>query len=521
VTDIPLLGRLASLGRPRVLVLGDVMLDEYWWGSAERLSPEGPVPILSLEERTYAPGGAANVARNLLALGGRPVLLGTVGDDASAAILRRLLEEAGLDSTGLVVEPGRTTPLKVRLGTRAQALLRVDEERPWPIGEAAASELERRLHEELPRMDAAIVSDYGKGVAAAPLLAALVREARAAGIDVIADPKGTDADRFAGVRYLVPNERELRDLAGFGWSDAAGRARAAREVRARAGAEAVVLTRSEQGVELHGDGEPVALATRAREVYDVTGAGDTFVAGLALGLAGGLGLAESAALGNLAAGVKVAKRGTAVVARAELEAACRRREVGGPVKRKSLEEVASVVDVLRREGRRIVFTNGCFDLLHAGHVRYLQASRALGDCLVLALNSDASVRRLKGPGRPILALEERLQVLSALACVDYLVPFDEDTPVELIRRLRPAVLTKGADYTLERVVGADSVAAYGGRVELIPLEAGQSTTRLIDRIRATPGLPAARRAQQQSELPVERRARPAHRKVERVPDMDR
>ncbi len=501
MTDIPLLGAVARVGSPRVLVLGDVMLDEYWWGSAERLSPEGPVPILALEERTHTPGGAGNVARNLLALGARPLLLGAIGDDAVGGALRRLLEDEGLDATGLVGEPGRVTPLKIRLGTRAQALLRVDQERPRPITEATACELERRLREELPRMDAAILSDYGKGTAQSRVMAALVRQARAAGIDVIADPKGSDVDRFAGVSYLVPNERELRELAGRAWTDAAGRAEAARAVRERVGAAALVVTRSEHGVELHADGEPVILTTRARQVYDVTGAGDTFVAGLALGLAAGLGPIESAALGNLAAGLKVAKRGTAVVTRAELEAACARHELTGAAKRKSLDEVASLVDVLRREGRRIVFTNGCFDLLHAGHVRYLQASRALGDCLVVGLNADASVRRLKGPGRPVLSLEERLQVLSALVCVDYLVPFDEDTPIQLIRRLAPDVLTKGADYTPDQVVGANVVAAAGGRVELIPLEVDQSTTRLIERIRAGGGAPAAPDAEPQPAIP--------------------
>jgi D-beta-D-heptose 7-phosphate kinase/D-beta-D-heptose 1-phosphate adenosyltransferase len=446
------------------------------------------VPVLALEERTCAPGGAANVARNLLALGARPVLLGAVGDDEAGAALGRLLEESGIDAAGLVAEPGRTTPLKIRIGTRAHALLRVDEERPRAIAAATLRELEGRIRSAAPDADAAIVSDYAKGTVAGPLVAALVRAARARGIGVIADPKGTDAGRFAGVRWLVPNEGELRDLAGRTWSDAAGRAEAARVVRERAGAEAVVLTRSEHGVELHGEGEPAVLPTRAREVYDVTGAGDTFVAGLALGLAGGLDLPASAALGNLAAGLKVAKRGTAVVTRAELAEACAASEPGAAAgKRASLDQVAAALEGLRRQGRRSVFTNGCFDLLHAGHVRCLQASRAFGDCLVVGVNSDASVRRLKGPGRPVLDLEERLQILAALDCVDYVVAFDEDTPIELIRRLLPDVLTKGADYALGDIVGAELVTGRGGRVERIPLEEGPSTSGLIERIRGGGG----------------------------------
>jgi D-beta-D-heptose 7-phosphate kinase/D-beta-D-heptose 1-phosphate adenosyltransferase len=483
MTDIPLLSRLASLGTPRILVFGDAMLDEYWWGSAERLSPEGPVPVLSLEERVRVPGGAANVARNLAALGARPVLIGAIGADGGGTALREALTVAGVGADGLFAEPERATPVKVRLGTRQQALLRVDEERVRGLSPAAAAEIERRLQEGLAGVDAAIVSDYAKGNVDARTVSALVEAARATGVEVIADPKGGRPEVFRGVRYLVPNERELRELAGGGWSDAAGRARAAREVRERTGAAALVLTRSEHGVELHAAGEPLALETRAREVYDVTGAGDTFVAAFTLGLGGGLGLVESCALGNLAAGLKVAKRGTAVVTRAEIEASLARWERSGLAKRKSLEEVATAVGVLRSEGRRIVFTNGCFDLLHAGHVRYLQASRRLGDCLVVGLNSDASVRRLKGGERPILEFEERAQILSALSCVDYVVAFDEATPIDLIRRLKPDVLTKGADYEAGEVVGAELVAGYGGRVELVALEEGISTTGIIEKIR--------------------------------------
>ncbi|MFN2433342.1 MAG: D-glycero-beta-D-manno-heptose 1-phosphate adenylyltransferase [Gemmatimonadota bacterium] len=486
MTEIPLLGRLPGLDSPRIVVFGDAMLDEYWWGSAERLSPEGPVPVLSLEERTRAPGGAANVARNVLALGARPVLVGAIGGDLTGDELREVLEELGVDPSNLVTEPGRVTPRKIRVGTRAQGLLRVDQERPAAPAAATTAELRRRLAIELAPADAAVVSDYAKGSVQAALVAAVADGARASGIDVAVDPKGSDPERFRGVTYLVPNERELRALAGRGWTDAAGRAAAAREVRERVGAEGLALTRSEHGVELHGAGSVLALTARAREVYDVTGAGDTFVAGFAVGLAARLSAVESCALGNAAAGVKVGKRGTAVVTRADLEASLARWELSGPAKRRPLEEVVTAVEALRREGRRIVFTNGCFDLLHAGHVRYLQASRALGDCLVVGLNGDASVRRLKGPGRPILSLDERARILSALACVDFLVAFDEPTPIELIRRIRPQVLTKGADYAREEIVGAELVEAWGGRVERVPLEEGASTTGLIERIRSAP-----------------------------------
>jgi D-beta-D-heptose 7-phosphate kinase/D-beta-D-heptose 1-phosphate adenosyltransferase len=483
VTELPLLRRLTELGSPRVVVFGDAMLDEYWWGRAERLSPEGPVAVLSLEERTLAPGGAANVARNVAALGGRAAIVGAVGDDPEGAALREALARSGVDAAGLVAEPRRATPLKVRLGTRAQALLRVDRERAEPLGAAAADEVVRRLAVALGGADAVVVSDYAKGIVDARTMAAVVAEARARGVDVIADPKGGDADLFAGVTWLVPNERELRELAGGGWTDDAGRAAAARRVRERTGAAGLVLTRSEHGVEIHAADGCRPLPARAREVYDVTGAGDTFTAAFAVGLGAGWGPVEACTLANVAAGLKVGKRGTAVVTRAELAAACAQREGSSSAKLGTLDEVAGAVEALRRDGRRIVFTNGCFDLLHAGHVRYLEASRALGDCLVVGLNDDASVRALKGPDRPILRLAERAAILGALASVDYLVAFGGSTPLELIRRLRPDVLTKGADYALDGVVGADLVASWGGRVELLPLEAGASTTGLLERIR--------------------------------------
>jgi D-beta-D-heptose 7-phosphate kinase/D-beta-D-heptose 1-phosphate adenosyltransferase len=484
VKGLPLFSRLARLGTPSILVLGDFMLDEYWWGTAERLSPEGPVAVLSLAQRSFAPGGAGNVAMNVLALGGRPLLAGVIGDDQAGRDLLGVLERGGVSGQGLVVDPGRTTPLKTRIGTRSQALLRVDREQVRPLSEAAAQALQEAISRSVPRVDAVIVSDYAKGGVNPRAMATLVEVAGRHRVDIIADPKGTDCARFARVRYLVPNERELRDLAGLGWSDAAGRARVAQEVLERTAAEAILLTRSEHGVELHARGEdPLALEGQAREVYDVTGAGDTFVAAVALGAAEGWTLVESAALGNLAAGLKVAKRGTAVVHRAELQAALAALELTPAAKLRPLEEVVAATEVQRREGRRLVFTNGCFDLLHAGHVRYLAASRALGDCLVVGLNSDASVRRLKGPGRPILELEERAQILSALSSVDYIVAFDEDTPLELILKLRPDILTKGADYALQDVVGADLLGAWGGRVELVPLERGKSTTGIIERIR--------------------------------------
>ncbi len=458
----------------RIVVYGDLMLDEYLFGRADRLSPEKPVPVVTFEHRELFPGGAGNVVRNLGALGCEPILIAMVGDDEAGRECRARLAAEGYGTDGLVLDPQRSTPHKTRVHAGQHALVRIDVEDPEGTSKRARSELLEAIYRHAPGCDAAVVSDYRKGT----VFAEAVRElAEAVGPrPVVADPKGPDAERYRGARYLVPNEAELGELTGGLWDDAG-----AEGLRRRLELEALVLTRSERGIRVFAGGPAWDHAARARQVFDVTGAGDTFAAVFTAMLAGGEDVDVAARLANVAAGVKVRKIGTATVTRDEIEAELA-RELPPEAKRLGRDAVAAEAAARRRRGETVVFTNGCFDLLHAGHIQYLKASRARGDCLVVGLNSDASVRRLKGEDRPILDQDERAEILSALSFVDYVVVFEEDTPLELIESIRPHVLTKGADYEPHAVVGADRVRSWGGRVELIDHVEGKSTTDIIGRI---------------------------------------
>lgn len=458
----------------RIVVFGDLMLDEYLFGRADRLSPEKPVPVVTFERRDLYPGGAGNVVRNLGALGCEPVLISLVGDDETGRECRARLVADGFTDAGLVVEPRRPTPHKLRVHAGQHALVRIDYEDPEGASGRARRELLEAIDRHVPGCDAAIVSDYRKGTVSTDGVRRL--SSRMGDRPIVADPKGTDPERYRGAGYLVPNENELTELTGGPWDDAV-----AESLRRRLGLAALVLTRSERGIRIYSGGPPRDHAARAREVFDVTGAGDTFTAAFTAMLADGHPVDLAARAANVAAGVKVRKVGTATVTWTEVEA-----ELGRELPRgeKLLAAAAAVTAVAerRRRGQTVVFTNGCFDLLHAGHIRYLKASRELGDCLIVGVNSDASVRRLKGEGRPILDQKERTEILSSLSFVDHVVIFDEDTPLRLIESIRPDVLTKGADYESRQVVGADVVRAYGGRVELIELVDGKSTTDIIGRI---------------------------------------
>jgi D-beta-D-heptose 7-phosphate kinase/D-beta-D-heptose 1-phosphate adenosyltransferase len=468
---------LHRLGPRRILVYGDLMLDEYLFGRADRLSPEKPVPVVAFEREDRYLGGAGNVVRNLRALGCEPILVAVVGDDVVGGECRSQLARDCLSGEGVVVEPGRRTPRKLRVHAGQHALARIDYEDPEGGSVRAHETLVAALERLAPGCDAAVVSDYRKGVVTASGVARLA--AALAGAPIVVDPKGADVERYRGATFLLPNERELSELLGGAWDDAGAEA-----LRQRLGLVALVLTRSERGVRLYDGGSPRDIPARARQVFDVTGAGDTFAAAFTAFVAAGEAPEVAARLANVAAGIKVRKVGTATVTRTEIERELWRDEPGRR-KRVDRETAAAIAAERRAAGQTVVFTNGCFDLLHVGHIQYLEASRALGDCLVLGLNTDASVRRLKGPERPILDETERAEILSALSCVDYVILFDEDTPLALIDAIRPDVLTKGADYSLEEIVGAERVQAYGGRVERIDLVAGKSTSGIISRIRQT------------------------------------
>lgn len=455
------------------------MLDRFLYGDASRLSPEAPVPVVRLGRTQSMAGGAGNVARNIAALGGLPALIGLVGEDAEATELDSLLGGAAR----LLRTPGRRTTVKLRVIAGRQQIVRVDDE---VVSEASAAESEAiaaTLAQVLAQADALILSDYGKGVLTPGVIALAIGAARARGIPVIADPKGRDFSRYAGAACLTPNARELAEASGLPVGSDAECEAAARAVMAEVAVDAVLATRSEKGMMLVcRDAPAVALPTMAREVFDVSGAGDTVIATLALSIAAGMDLEAAMRTANAAAGVVVGKLGTATCSAAELDHALREAE-GATGEMLGWPAAQRLVQSWRDQGLVVGFANGVFDVLHAGHTRMLRAARGHCDRLVVALNADASVRRLKGPTRPMNPLADRVAVIAALASVDAVVAFEEDTPLEAILALRPDRLFKGADYRIDQVVGATEVASWGGRTELLELLPGRSTTGLLDRAR--------------------------------------
>lgn len=468
--------RPLDFSRARVLVVGDVMLDRYWHGATSRISPEAPVPVVHVQQDECRVGGAGNVAVNVAALGAEVALVGLVGQDEAAGLLRERLAAAGVIDRLVGLDAGRTIS-KLRILSRHQQLIRLDFEDVFAPSTRAA--LIEQVRAQLPRHAALVLSDYAKGsLAGASELVALAREA---GIAVIVDPKGTDFTRYRGATVLTPNLHEFEAVAGP-CADEPTLIERGEALRDALDLQALLITRSERGMLLLERGRsPLALPARAREVYDVTGAGDTVVAVLAAGLAQGLRLAETTALANLAAGIVVGKLGTATVSIDELQRAMHEHaEVPtGVVDAPSLQQY---LRACRAAGERIVMTNGCFDLLHPGHVHYLQQARALGDRLIVAVNDDASVARLKGPSRPINDLHSRMTLLAALGAVDWVVPFSEDTPERLICELLPDVLVKGGDYRPEDVAGGDCVRRAGGEVRILDFVDGHSSSRVIARI---------------------------------------
>ncbi len=457
-----------------VVVAGDVMLDEYWFGSAGRISPEAPVPVVRIDADEGRPGGAANVAVNLATLGARATLTGIVGADDAAAALERATLAAGVDCR-FVSDPASPTITKLRVLSRNQQLIRLDRE----VAGGGDLSLREALGGALPA-DVVVLSDYAKG--ALHDVSALIAQCREAGVPVLVDPKAADFSRYRGATLITPNQAEFEAVAGTPADDTdlVARARALVDDLALA---ALLVTRSERGMLLQvADEEPVFLSTEAREVFDVTGAGDTVIATLAAGLGAGLSPRDAAALANLAAGLVVRKIGVAAVTTSELRVALHQRGKGG---RGLVDEslLGGIVAEARSRGERIVMTNGCFDILHAGHVAYLEEAKTLGDRLIVAVNSDESVRELKGDGRPVNPLADRMAVLAGLAAVDWVVAFSEATPERLIGAVLPDVLVKGGDYRPDEIAGGAAVLAAGGEVRVLTFREGRSTSSIIAAIR--------------------------------------
>jgi D-beta-D-heptose 7-phosphate kinase / D-beta-D-heptose 1-phosphate adenosyltransferase len=481
-----LLDALTQLDGTQILCVGDVMLDRFVYGAVERVSPEAPIPVLHVRDTREMLGGAGNVVRNLAALGIRSTLAGVVHDDAAGQAVRRLVAAEETIDAVLLDDPARRTTVKTRFVSGGQQLLRMDEEDGGATAESVQKLLSAAIDTALTACGAVLLSDYGKGVLSATqatdVLPRIIAAANAAGKPVVIDPKGSDYTRYRGAGLLTPNRNELREATRMPVDGNDAIVAAARHLIDSCGVGAVLVTRGPDGMTLvAGAAEPVHLPALAREVFDVSGAGDTVVAVIAAGLAAGLDTAIAAELANVAAGIVVGKAGTAVVHRDELAQALSGSSEG----RGNILSRAALVDrvaVWRQRGLTVGFTNGCFDLIHPGHISLLDQAAAACDRLIVAINTDASVVRLKGPNRPVQNEAARSIVLASLASVDAVVTFDEDTPLALIEAVVPDVLVKGADYARAEVVGGDIVEAHGGRVVLARLEQGFSTTATIARI---------------------------------------
>ncbi|MEO7028907.1 MAG: bifunctional D-glycero-beta-D-manno-heptose-7-phosphate kinase/D-glycero-beta-D-manno-heptose 1-phosphate adenylyltransferase HldE [Acidobacteriaceae bacterium] len=469
----------------KVLVVGDLMLDRYILGDVDRISPEAPVPVLRHVRRYERPGGAANVAMNLAGLGCQTLLAGFWGNDAEQRELLAFLDAAKVDTTG-VVATALPTISKTRIVGRKQQLLRIDIESRESPTDADQQRLIERAEVLATTVSAVVLSDYAKGALSAELCERVIRAARQAGVAVLADPKSKDFSKYSGATTVCPNLGELALATGVAAHETDALLAAGEVLRKEHDLRYLTVTMSENGIRLLSDEGVYRSPTRAREVFDVSGAGDTVIATLAAGLAAGLEVKTAVELANLAAGIVIGKVGTVPIARHELIAALTPSSgIGAGEKILDRGRLIARVAEWRVAGQTIVFTNGCFDLLHAGHVTLLEECRKFGSKLVLGLNSDASVGRLKGAARPIVGERERSRVMAALAAVDAVVVFDEDTPVELIRAVRPDVLVKGGDYSVETVVGHEDVIAAGGRVEIVPTVEGFSTTSIVRKMQGT------------------------------------
>ena len=479
-----LVERLDAIRGAEVLCIGDAMLDRFIYGQADRISPEAPIPVVCIDRESAMLGGAGNVVRNLVALSARPAFVAVVGDDDAGREVGRLLGQHDEVEPCLVVETGRQTTIKTRFFASNQQLLRADRETKAPLSDFSRSQVKSRTQARLSEARCVVLSDYGKGVLTSPAAQELIAMARQAGRPVVVDPKGSDYTKYRGASVLTPNRKELSEATGMAVDSDESIVAACRHLIDTCQVDAVLATRSQDGMSLvAADGAVHHLPAQAREVFDVSGAGDTVVATLAAALASGASLLEGAKLANVAAGIVVAKVGTAVAYADEVAAALHHGDlVAGEGKVASWDAAAETVDRWRRKGYRVGFTNGCFDLLHPGHVSLLAQARAACDRLVVGLNSDSSVSRLKGPTRPVQSEAARATVLASLATVDQVVIFSEQTPLELIRRLKPDVLVKGSDYTVDTVVGAEDVAGWGGKVVLANLVDGQSTTNTIKKM---------------------------------------
>ncbi len=460
------------------------MIDQYVKGEVERISPEAPVPVVTVQSEEYTLGGAGNVVNNLLALGARVTTAGVVGAGPNGSFMLRKFHDLGLTTEGVIREPRRPTTRKTRVLAGSQQVLRIDRETIRKISLQSHQALVQAVEKILPGKDVVLISDYGKGGVTRELIVDVTAMARDRGTPVITDPKGLDFSKYNGVTMITPNKKEAGIAARIDIKDESTLMEAGSRLLKEIEIDALLITRGAEGMTIFKrDKPPRAIQAEARQVFDVSGAGDTVLAVMGLAMASGAPLIEGARVANTAAGIVVGKVGTATVSSQELAKALAARSDEALLKQWTLSSLGDLVKELRKNGKRIVMTNGCFDLLHAGHVKLFSESRKLGDVLIVAIDDDASVASIKGPGRPVLTAGERVRILSAMDCVDYVVVFSSGELPRLIDIARPDVLTKGDNYTSREVMGRGLVEKLNGRVELIPTTEETSSSLIIDRIK--------------------------------------
>lgn len=477
---------LGAFNKCRVLVIGDLMIDKYLWGEVDRISPEAPVQVVSVLSEDMTLGGAGNVVNNLRSLSASVAVSGVVGNGGEGDQLLRLFVDLGVDTRGIVRDAGRPTTRKVRIIAANQHVLRIDREAREDIRSETQAALAAYIREQIPKVDAVLVSDYGKGVVTDSLLRTVIDCAHHHDIVVAVDPKGLDYAKYAGATLITPNCKEASLAAGIEIVDEATLSVAAKKILSTAKVENLLITMGKDGMVLfqpQAHTPQIRIRSEARQVFDVSGAGDTVIAVLGLALASGASLEESARLANVAAGIVVAKVGTAAVTYDELVDSQQKNLGNKPFKQQSVSQMCLIAEDLRRKGRRIVLTNGCFDLLHAGHIQMLQAAKKMGDVLVVAIDDDPSVHRLKGEGRPVISADQRVRILNALDVVDYVVVFSTQKLNDLIEGIRPDILAKGSNYSSSEVTGHEIIQAQGGRVALIPVTEDVSASSIIRHIK--------------------------------------
>ena len=464
--------------KPNILVIGDLMIDHYLWGSCDRISPEAPVQVVNVKKESSVLGGAGNVINNLVTLGSIVDVISVIGNDSVANELKSLLEKIDVPTSNLVVENNRKTSKKSRLIASQQQVLRYDMESIDDINENSHKQIIQTLEKNIDKYSSIILSDYGKGVLTTNLTKEIIKIANKNNIKVLVDPKGKDYSKYKGSYTLTPNKKEAMEATNIDIKDESSLIEALKSLKTQCELEVSLITLSEQGIAIFDD-ELTIKPTVAREVYDVTGAGDTVIASIAFALGNNLDIKDAIYFANLAAGVVVGKIGSATTTLDEIyEYEYSLHKSNSTSHIKTFDEIKTLASKLHSQGKKIVFTNGCFDILHVGHVKYLEVAKSYGDVLILGLNADSSVRKLKGPTRPINTQDDRAYILASLESVDYVVIFEEETPYELIKLIKPHVLVKGGDYEGKEVVGQD----IADELKLVQFVDGKSTTNTIKRI---------------------------------------